>query len=63
MTWECECGALAAAERAPVRCDTCGRAGVMFVASEREHELDLENGSDLLGSWYEAGFRSAEVPL
>jgi predicted nucleic acid-binding Zn-ribbon protein len=59
MTWECsECGALHTRARSPIRCEACGTAGIIFVPSELESELDLETGS-LLGSWYLAGHERA----
>jgi hypothetical protein len=59
MTWECtECGALKAMERCPVRCETCGTAGGIFVRSEIENELEVEDGS-LLASWVRAGYERA----
>jgi hypothetical protein len=55
MTWECsECGALETTVRCPIRCGTCGTAGVIFVRSELQHELELETGN-LRASWYQAG--------
>jgi hypothetical protein len=59
MTWECsECGALKTTVPCPIRCETCGTAGVIFVPSEIEHELEIETGN-LLASWYQAGYEQA----
>jgi hypothetical protein len=59
MTWECsECGALQSRDRHPIRCATCGIAGVIFVPSEVEDELEIETGN-LLASWYQAGYEQA----
>lgn len=59
MIWECsECGALDRRAQCPIRCQTCGTAGVIFVRSELDGELDFESGS-LLGSWYRAGYEQA----
>jgi hypothetical protein len=63
MTWECsECGALEARDRSPVRCGTCGTAGVIFVRAEVDSELEAETGG-LRASWYRAGYESARAEL
>jgi|tagenome__1003787_1003787.scaffolds.fasta_scaffold12077624_2 hypothetical protein len=63
MTWECsECGGLETKDRCPVRCGTCGTAGVIFVLSEVASELELETGN-MQASWYQAGYERAAANL
>jgi hypothetical protein len=55
MLWECsECGGQVERERAPIYCEECGTAGVIFVEAEPYPELgDPNSGREL---WLAAGF-------
>jgi len=65
MWWECsECGNQVERPRAPVRCNECGTAGVIFVVAEADDanagRLDTES---MRAMWLNAGLDQARLSL
>lgn len=60
MWWECnECGTPVERLRRPIKCKTCGTAGPVYSAVDRD-EVQQPTIDNLRQSWFETGFSWAQ---
>jgi hypothetical protein len=63
MWWECsECGEHVERARAPVACDECGTAGVIFVPVDLDDPITADPGAENLRAvWLRAGLEQPSI--